>query len=151
MSVREDLKACIDQLPEGSLEHAGAILRHLINPPPPLPEVGRIKERSQEYRRLVEQRFRETRKPGTIGGMGGSGFASMREGRPFGRRSFHYRDGNALVYQSLLSFDGQEIEIMERLSFSANRTKFICALEITSSDRTVQIEETFPIIPTDKA
>jgi hypothetical protein len=65
-----------------------------------------------------EQRFRETRKPGTIGAMGGGGSMGMHEGTPFGRQGFSYWDEKALVHQTVQSFDGQELEIMERLSIS---------------------------------
>jgi hypothetical protein len=69
-----------------------------------------MQRRSQDYKRRDEQRFRETRKPGTIGGMGGGGSIRMHEGTPFGRKSFSYRDEKALVHQSLQLFDCQELE-----------------------------------------
>jgi hypothetical protein len=37
---------------------------HHVNPPPLRPEIERMQQRSQNYRRLVEQRFRETARPG---------------------------------------------------------------------------------------
>ena len=144
MPTRDELKAIIDQLPEALLAHAGAMLENLLNPRPPHPEIERMQQRSRNYKRLVEQRFRETRKPGTIGGMGGSGSAGMHEGTPFGRQGFHYWDEKALVHQSLQSFDGQEIEVMERLSFSPDRTMLVCALEISGGGHTVKYQEEFP-------
>jgi hypothetical protein len=69
----------------------------------------------------------------------------VREGVPFGRQGFQYWDDKALVHQSLHSFDGQEIEIMERLSFSPDRAKFSCVLELSSGGRTVRHEKEFPV------
>jgi hypothetical protein len=59
------------------------------------------------------------------------------EGTPFGRQSFSYWDEKALVHQTLQSFDGQELEIMERLSISPQRTKLSCVLELSSGGLTV--------------
>jgi hypothetical protein len=69
----------------------------------------------------------------------------MHEGTPFGRHGFSYWDENALVHQTLQSFDGQELEIMERLSISPDRTKLSCVLELSSGGRTVNYAEEFPI------
>jgi hypothetical protein len=52
------------------------------------------------------------------------------------------------VHQSLQSFDGQEIEVMEQLSFSQDRTTLICTIEISSSGRTVRYQDGFPISQT---
>src|ERR1035441_2933917 len=103
---------------ESRLEVVRAMLDHHVHPPPPRPEIERMQRRSQDYKNRVEQRFRETRKPGTIGGMAGGGSVGMHEGTPFGRQSFSYWDDKALVHQTLQLFDGQELEIMERLSLS---------------------------------
>lgn len=104
-----------------------------------------MQRRSREYKNLVEQRFRETRKPGTIGGMVGGGSMGMHEGSPFSRQSFSYWDEKALVHQTLQSFDGQELEIMQRLSISTERKKLSCVLELSSGGRTVNYTEEFPI------
>jgi hypothetical protein len=145
MISRDDLKALVDQLPECSLEMVRTMLEHNVNPPPPRPEIEHMRQRSRAYRDRVEQRFRETRKPGTIGGMGGGGHFGEHEGVSFGRQGFHYWDDKALVHQSLQNFDGQEIELMERLSFSPDRTKLQCSLEIACGGRTVNYTEEFPI------
>jgi hypothetical protein len=145
MPTRDELKALIDQLPDTCLGPIGGMLAYYVNPPPPIPEIEHREQHQPNYRRLIEKRFRETRKPGTIGSMGGTGFESMLGGVPFGRQGFHYWDEKALVHQSLQSFDGQEIEVMERLSFSDDRTKLICALEISSGGHTVQYQEEFPV------
>ena len=104
-----------------------------------------MQRRSQEYKERVEQRFRETRKPGTIGGMAGGGSTGMHQGTPFGRHGFSYWDEKALVNQSLQSFNGQELEIMERLSLSPDHTKLFCVLELSSGGRTVNFTQEFPI------
>jgi hypothetical protein len=121
------------------------MLKHHIHPPPPHPEIERMQQRSRAYKDHVEQRFRETRKPGTIVGMGGGAHSGEHEGVSFGRQEFHYWDEKALVHQSLQNFDGQEIELMERVSFSSDRTKLQCFLEIASGGRTVNYTEEFPI------
>ena len=145
MAARDELKALIDQLPEPQLETVRNMLEHQVHPPRPRPEIERMQRRSREYKKRVEQRFRETLKPGTIGGMGGGGGMGMHEGTPFGRQGFSYWDDKALVNQTLQSFDGQELEIMERLSISPDRTKLSCVLELSSGGRTVNYTQEFPI------
>ena len=145
MTSRDDLKSLVDQLPESSLEMVRTMLEHNVNPPPPRPEIERMRGRGQDYQRRVEQRYRETRKPGTIGGMGRRGGMGIHEGTPFGRQGFSYWDEKALVQQTLQSFDGQELEIMERLSISPERTKLSWVLELSSGGRTVNYTEEFPI------
>lgn len=144
MASRDELKSLIDQLPETRLEMVHTLLNHQVNPPAPNPKIERMQRPAQNYRRLVQQRFQETRKPGTIGTMGGGGSLGEHEGIPFGRQGFHYWDDKALVYQTLQFFDGHEIEIMERLSFSPDRTRLICAWEISSGGHTVRYEDAFP-------
>jgi hypothetical protein len=145
MATRKELKALIDELPEPRLEAVLKMLEYHVHPPPPRPEIEQMQRRSREYKGRVEQRFRETRKPGTIGGMGGGGSMGVHEGTPFGREGFSYWDEKALVHQTLQSFDGQELEIMERLSISPDRAKLSCVLELSSGGRTVNYTEEFPI------
>jgi hypothetical protein len=145
VATRDELKALIDQLPEPRLEIVRNMLEHHVHPPQPRPEIEQMQRRSQEYKERVEQRFRETGKPGTIGGMAGGGSMGMHQGTPFGRQGFSYWDEKALVHQTLQSFDGQELEIMERLSLSPDRTKLSCVLELSSGGHTVNFTEEFPI------
>lgn len=145
MADREELKLMIDQLPDASLETVRTLMDHHIHPPPPHPpEFEALQRRAQEYRKRVEQQFHETRKPGTISGFGGGGMSGMHEGTPFGRNSFHYWDGDALVQQTLQSFDTQDIEIMQRFSFTADGAEVLCIVELSSGGRTVRHEERFP-------
>jgi hypothetical protein len=51
----------------------------------------------------------------------------------------------SLVHQTLQWFDGHELEIMERLSLSPDRTKLSCLLELSSGGHTVNYTEEFPI------
>lgn len=145
MASRDELKFLIDQLPETRLEMAHRLLNHQINPPAPNPKFEQMQRPAQNYRRLVEQRFQETRKPGTIGSVVGGGFLGEHEGVSFGRQDFHYWDNKALVHQTLQFFDGQQIEIMERFSFSPDRTSLVCAWEISCGGHTVRHEDAFPI------
>jgi len=147
MPTRDELKVLIDQLPDDKLIAVHRMLELNLNRNPPqlVPEMEQMQQRSKEYRQRVLQKFRENRKPGTLGTAGGTGYASTHDGVSFGRQGFHYWDNKALVHQSLQSFDGQEIEIMERLSFSADRTVLVCALEISSGGYTVQHQDGFPI------
>jgi hypothetical protein len=145
MASREELKALIDQLSEARLEPVRMMLEHQVHPHPPRPELDRIHRRGEEYQKLVKQRFRETRRPGTVSGFGGGGFSDVHNGVPFGSHGFQYWDGDALVNQTLQSFSGQEIEIMRRLSMSSDRTKLICILELSSGGHTVRHEDEFPV------
>jgi hypothetical protein len=147
MISREELKALIDQVPESSLETVKGMLEYQISPPPPEPDVDRMLERHEEYRRRVEEHFRKTRKPATLGGgVGGGGFARMHGDVAVGRYSFGYWDENAFVEQTLQSFDGQEIEIMERFSVSPDHTKLFCSLELSSGGHTKSHADEFPLL-----
>lgn len=145
VTFRDELKALIDQVPEPGLEAVRRMLEHHVNPPTPRPEMERMQRSSQHYKSAVEQRFRETRKPGTIGSMGGGGISGMHEGTPFGRQGFQYWHDKALVNQTLHSFAGHELEVMQQLSLSPDGTKLSCVLELSSGGRTVRHEENFPV------
>jgi hypothetical protein len=145
MASLAELHDLLDQVPESRLEAVRMMLQHHVHPRPPAPEIERMQRRSQDYKSRVEQRFRETSKSGTIGGMGGGGISGLHEGVPFGQHGFRYWDDKALVNQTLHSFDGQELEIMERLSLSPDRTKLFCVMELSSGGRTVRHEEEFPV------
>ena len=147
MATRDELKLLIDQLPEGLLESVMQILSHHINPRIPDPEIMRVQREGQDYKKLVMQRFHETRKPGTISTGSGSGFSGMQEGTPFGRHSFSYWDEKALVHQTLQSFDGQSLELMNRLAFSEDKTRLSFSLEVSSGGKTVRYEDDFPVTP----
>jgi hypothetical protein len=144
MATRDELKALIDRLPEARFEIVRNMLQHHVHPPQPRPEIEQMQRRSQEYKERVEQRFRETGKPGTIGGMAGGGRMGMHHGAAFGQQGFSYWDEKALVHQTLQSFDGHELEMMERLSLSPDRTKLSCVFELSSGGRTVNFTEEFP-------
>jgi hypothetical protein len=148
MPSRDELHALLDQVPEPRLEAVRMMLEHNIRAHPPRqspPGIERMRQRSQDYKSRVEQLFRETRKPGTLGTMGGGGFTSMHEDVPFGQYGFRYWDDKALINQTLHSFDGQELEIMERLSISPDRRQLFCVLELSSGGRTVRHKEEFPV------
>ncbi len=145
MATPEELKALIDHLPEPRLEAVRKMLEHNIHPSPPRPEIEQMQRRSLKYKERVEQRFRETRKSGTIGRMGGGGNMGIHEGVPYGRHGFSYGDEKALVHQTLQLFDSQELEIMERLSISPDGTRLLCVLELSSGGHKVNYTVEFPI------
>jgi hypothetical protein len=145
MATREELKALIDQLPESRIDSVKKLLEHNVNPRRPDPEMERMHRKSQEYRRLVQERFRQTQKPGTLGTMNVGGVSFMHEGVGYADQSFDYWDGKARVIQTLHQFDGCAIEVMQRLSISEDRKKLSCAIELSSGGRTVSHTEEFPI------
>lgn len=148
MSARDDVHRIVDQLPDEKLEQVQMMLSAVLNPRPTPPQVAEMRERGQEWRRRVEERFRETRKPGTISGMGGGGgFSFDTERGSFGNHSFQYWDDKALVYQSLRFFYGQQVEQMERLAISENGSQLLYEQEIASGGRTLRREEAFPFTP----
>jgi hypothetical protein len=145
MSTREELKALIDQLPESRIASVKKLLEHSVNPRRPEPEIERMHQRSQEYRRLVEQRFRQTQKPGTLGAMQVGGVSFMHEGVGYADQSFDYWDGKARVIQTLHQFGRCAIEVMQRFSIAEDRKKLSCDVELSSGGRTVSHTEEFPI------
>ena len=69
----------------------------------------------------------------------------MHEGTPFGRHSFSYWDEKALVHQTLQSFDGQSLELMNRLAFSEDKTRLSFSLEVSGGGKTGRYEDDFPV------
>jgi hypothetical protein len=155
MASRDELKALIDQLPEETLDQARLNLAHFLAPRKPRPEAQQQTERRMtnwkalREQLISEQHIAETRELGATGGRsgggGGRGMTGMHEGVPFGRYGFQFWDKKALIHRALLSYDGQELEIMERLSFSPDGAKLICSLEIASGGHTVRHEDEFPL------
>jgi hypothetical protein len=119
--------------------------RNSVNPGIPDPEIMRVQREGQDYKKLVMQQFHETRKPGTISTGSGSGFSGMHEGTPFGRHSFSYWDEKALVHKTLQFFDGQSIELMNRLVFSEDKARLSFSLEVSSGGKTMRYEDDFPV------
>ena len=148
MSTRDDVHRIIDQLPNEKLKHVQMMLSAVLNPQPRPPQVTEMRARGQEWRKRVEERFTQTRKPGTISGMGGGGGIGFDSERgSFGSYSFHYWDDKALVYQTMRCFSGRDLEQMERLAISDDGSQLIYEQEIASGGRTVRREEVFPIVP----
>jgi hypothetical protein len=146
MITRDDIHRLVDQLPNEKLAHVQLMLSAVLNPPPTPPQAAEMRKRGHEYRKKVEERFRQTRKPGTISGMGGGGrFSFDTEHGSFGSHSFHYWDDKALVYQTMRYFSGQEFEHMERLAISEDGTQLLYEQEVASGGRTVRHEEAFPL------
>jgi hypothetical protein len=110
MAIRDELKLLSDQLPERRLEPVMQMLSHHVNPRIPDPEIMRVQREGQDYKKLVMERFHETRKPGTTSTGSGSWFSGMYEGTPSGLHSFSCWDEKALVHQTLRSFDGHRVE-----------------------------------------
>jgi hypothetical protein len=144
MAIRDELHSLLDQLPEDKLEAARPFLAGLQKPRIASPEIEKARQRTQEFRKMVEQRFRETRKPGTISTLSGGGGVFSREGKGFSNHAFHYWDDKALVYQSLRVFEGQELEAMERFSLSDDGRTLVYEQELSSGGLTKRHEERFP-------
>ncbi|MGA8272218.1 MAG: hypothetical protein WB919_11720 [Candidatus Sulfotelmatobacter sp.] len=147
MGIRDELHSLLDQLPEDQLQPARAFLNGLLRPHLQRPEIGQALDRGREFRKQVEQRYRETRKPGTISGMsGGGGLSPKDDGTTYGRNAFHYWDDKALVHQTLQFFTSQELEMMERISCSANGETLTYEQELSSGGRTVRNRAEFPFM-----
>jgi hypothetical protein len=80
------LKALIYQLPERSLDMVRTVVEHTSTRTQTCDRADA--KRSEEYREQVQRRFREARKPGTLGCASGSEFLSEQEGRPLKGRDF---------------------------------------------------------------
>jgi hypothetical protein len=144
MATRDELHSLLDQLPEDKLRDARPFLTGLLKPRPASPEIDRARKLTQQYKNMVEQRFRETRKPGTISALVGGGSVFPREGQMNGNHSFHYWDDKALVHQTLRIFGGQELEIMERTWRSEDGATLVYEQELSSGGLTKRHEERFP-------
>lgn len=146
MSIRDEVRSLLDELPEGKLRTVRAFLDGQLRPRPVRAEHLQVRDQAQKFRMLVEQRFQETRKPGTISAMTGGGSLFPRDGETYGRNSFHYWDDKALVHQTLQFFAGQELEIMERFSRSDDGAKLVYEQETHSGGRTLRNRIEFPFI-----
>jgi hypothetical protein len=144
MAIRDELHSLLDELPEDKLQAARPFLAGLLRPRTPTPEAERAQQLTQQYKKMVEQRFRETRKPGTISTLFGGGSVFPREGKEYSNHAFHYWDDNALVHQLLRVFEGQELEIMERISRSEDGASLVYEQELSSGGLTKRHEERFP-------
>ena len=146
MSLRDDLRLLLDQLPEDKLQPTKAFLNGLLSPRMQHSEHERSRDRGREFRKRVEQRFKETRRPGTVSSMIGGGSLFPKDGETYGRNAFHYWDDKALVHQTLQFFAGQELEIMERISRSEDGATLIYEQELHSGGRTVGDKFDFPFL-----
>ena len=144
MAIRDELHSLLDQLPEHQLRNARPFLAGLLRPPTPSPEIEHARQLTNQYKKMVEQRFRESRKPGTISGLVGGGNVFPREGKAHSNHAFQYWDDKALVHQTLRVFEGQELESMERISLSEDRTMLVYEQELSSGGLTKKHEERFP-------
>lgn len=144
MAIRDEIHSLVDQLPEDQLQNARPFLAGLLRPRAPSREVEHARQLTHQYKKMVEQRFRETRKPGTISTLVGGGNMFPREGKEYGNHSFHYWDDKALVHQTLRIFEGQELEIMERMSRSQDGATLLYEQELSSGGLTKRHEERFP-------
>lgn len=144
MALRDELHSLLDQLPEDKLRDARPFLDGLLRPRAPSPEIEHARQLTHQYKKMVEQRFRETRKPGTISTLVGGGNVFPRKGKEYGNHSFHYWDDKALVHQTLRIFEGQELEIMERTSRSQDGATLVYEQELSSGGLTKRHEERFP-------
>jgi hypothetical protein len=147
MATRDELHSLLDQLPEDKLQAVRPFLNGLLKPPTPSPELIRARQRTQEFRKMVERRFRETRTPGTISTLSGGGGIFSREAQAFSNHAFHYWDDKALVYQSLRVFETHELETMERFSLSDGGRTLVYEQEVSSGGLTKRHEERFPFQP----
>ncbi|MGA9978148.1 MAG: hypothetical protein WBQ08_05900 [Candidatus Sulfotelmatobacter sp.] len=146
MSIRDEVRALFDELPEDKLQTVRAYLNGLLRPHPLRAENLRSRDQAQKFQMLVEQRFNETRKPGTISFMLGGGSLFPKDGESCGRHSFHYWDDKALVHQTLQFFAGQELEIMERFSRSDDGGTLVYEQEMHSGGRTLRNKIEFPFL-----
>ena len=144
MAIRDELHSLLDQLSEDQLRNARPFLAGRLRPRTPSPEIEQARQWTHEYKKMVERRFRETRKPGTISMLIGGGNVSPRQGKSYGNHAFHYWDDKALVHQTLRVFEGQELESMERISLSDDRTALVYEHELSSAGLTKRHEERFP-------
>ena len=150
MDGRDDLHSLLDRLPEEMVRPVRVYLESLLRPRPPRPEIEQSRHRTREFRKMVEQRFQETRKSGTISALVGGGSLFPRDGETYGRNAFHYWDDKALVHQTLQFFAGQELEIMERMSRSDDGGTLVYDQELSSGGRTVRNRVEFPFIVQDQ-
>jgi len=146
MSTRDEVQSLLDELPEDKLRTVRAFLDGLLRPHPIRAEHLEFRDQAQKFRTLVEQRFQETRKPGTISAMTGGGSLFPKNGETYGRNSFHYWDDKALVHQTLQFFAGQELEVMERFSRSEDEGKLVYEQEMHSGGRTLRNRIEFPFV-----
>jgi hypothetical protein len=118
MAIRDEIHSLVDQLREDQLQNARPFLAGLPGPRAQSPEIEHAPQLTHQFKKMVEQRFRETRNPGTISALVGGSSVFPKEPRVSGNHSFHHWDDKVLVHQTLRIFEGQELEIMERVSRS---------------------------------
>jgi len=156
MNTREQLHAMIDQFEEGELLAAEAYLLSVLHsrsrPEFNQQTTARIKERTDRFQTSAEQHWQESVQRvkesgrGFVSGFGGGGGIGIdHQGRAEGTMSFHYRDGEGWVHETLRFFAGNEVEIIERFAMSDEGTELLYAQKVTCGGRVVERAETFPV------
>ncbi len=92
--------------------------------------------RAEQYMVSVERRWHNTRKRGTISGLGGGGSLNFDPlGRINGEFAYKYSDGKSLVIEKLRVFVNQEVQSTERLSISEDETQLLYEQDLNSGSR----------------
>ncbi len=76
---------------------------------------------------------------------GRSAWSGESNGLRAGGHSFHQIGDDELLVQTLYSFDRHDIEVTERISLAADRTRLRCQLMLTSGGVTSLHDDDFPL------
>jgi len=121
MPSREELHNLIDSLPDGALEAAYRILSAFRSGPSSALDLATIRQRHEEMRMEMRKRMEERlpKRPGTLGGFGGSGSYNPNTGS--GSHRLDYWDGDGFVVQTYRQHLGHEIMVIERIRVDGQR------------------------------
>ena len=151
MATREELKALIDQIPDGQLDSVNANLNYILHPPAPNPRVEQFKQRSEEFRKQLPERLKQLQAgnnpngiSGFIGG-GGAGAIGIERQAAYGRYSHSWQEDTTHVTHWMILHAGHEMDIIERLKISDDG-KFLCyQQELHSCGHEIKRQEKFPL------
>jgi len=148
--TRDEIKGLLDEFSEDELFSAEmylmVILQQRNSPQRDDALLSHFNTRAEQFRVSVEHRWHNTRKRGTISGLGGGGSLRFDQlGQVNGEFAYQYSDGKSLVLEKLRVFVNQEVQSTERFSISEDETQLLYGQDLHSGGRAVSSQEAFPL------
>jgi hypothetical protein len=130
MSLRDELKALLDQLPEPYLPSVESVVQHLL------------------MQNVAEDQLQV---PTETGDLGGRDWSGVYHGVRFGGETFRQFDNGAIVERTLQFVGDHQLETVQRISFSSDGTKLLCSFTVSSGGQKYRHEDEFPTSPREKS
>jgi hypothetical protein len=154
MDTRTQLHAIVDDFNDDELFAAEMYLKGILlrrgQPQRSELDTAELRKRSDEFRMVAEQHWKEAglkakASGGIISGFGGGGgFGLDFQGRPTGKMSYEYSYGNESCVEMLRFIAGQEIDIAERFLLTDDGKSLLYEQTAKSGGRAETCTHYFP-------